>query len=64
MIMSTGGLVQLIGHANTFNVVYCYLFSRELNFAKMEQVHFEVLNLRDLAKNTFQTKKYNKKRYK
>ena len=28
----------------------CYLFSQELNFAKMEQAYFAGLNFRDLAK--------------
>ncbi len=31
---------------------YCYLFSRELNFAKMERAYFAGLNFRDLANNT------------
>ena len=30
---------------------YCYLFSRELNFAKVEQAYFAGLNFRDLANN-------------
>ena len=29
---------------------HCYLFSRELNFAKMERAYFAGLKFRDLAK--------------
>ena len=32
------------------NIPYCYLFSRELNFTKMERAYFAGLNFRDLAK--------------
>ena len=34
----------------TSKVPYCYLFSRELNFAKMERAYFAGLHFRDLAK--------------
>ncbi len=34
----------------TKTLPYCYLFSRELNFAKMERAYIAGLNFRDLAK--------------
>ena len=36
---------------------YCYLFSRELNFAKMEWAYFAGLKFRDLAKKIRKIKK-------
>lgn len=49
-----GDLLELL--RNIFliyaDIPYCYLFSRALYFAKMEQEYFAKLNFRDLAKNT------------
>ncbi len=33
-----------------FDIPYCYLFSLELNFAKIEQTYFAGLEFHDLAK--------------